>query len=86
MTPRLIPGQGILTVRFRWRRRGQIRVVKHPADSSMWIVKRLSHRLPDGRWHLVADNAEDGSGSERFGPVDLADSWLVIASVPLRLM
>jgi hypothetical protein len=52
----------------------------------MWIVKRLSHRLPDGRWHLVADNAEDGSGSERFGPVDLADSWLVIASVPLRLM
>lgn len=86
MVPTLVPGQGVIAVRQRRCAAGQIRVFRHPETPSMWIVKRLDHRLDDGRWFVTPDNPAEGTGSERFGPVDLTDSWRVLFSIPLRLM
>lgn len=86
MVPSIEPGQGVIAIRWPRRRAGQVRVARHPVDQSMWIVKRLGHAVDAERWHVVADNRNDGVDSDQFGPVDLSDSWLVILVVPLRLM
>lgn len=86
MLPALSPGQGIIAARWFRRRPGQVRVFRHPTQTEMWLVKRLDHALPDGRWHVVADNPDGGVGSESFGPVDLATSWLVVVVVPMSMM
>jgi hypothetical protein len=95
MEPTLRPGQGLIAVRWRRRRAGQIRVVRHPV-APMWLVKRLSHRIesdegggtrhPTDRWYVTADNPEVGVDSRTLGALDLTDSWLVVVAVPLRWM
>lgn len=101
MEPTLQPGQGLIAVRWRKRRPGQIRVMRHPV-APMWIVKRLSHRIgalepdahgdgppperPSDHWFVTSDNAELGVDSGSLGAVDLTDSWLVVFAVPLRWM
>jgi hypothetical protein len=86
MVPFLQPGQGVIAIRWPHRRAGQVRVVRHPADHTMWIVKRLDRAVDAERWHVLADNRTEGIDSEQFGPVDLSDSWLVVVAIPLRLM
>ena len=92
MEPALVPGQGLIAVRWPRRRPGQIRVVHHPT-APMWMVKRLSHRVDAGqtdgageRWYLTADNPRLGVDSRTLGAIDLTDSWLVVIAVPSRWM
>ena len=84
MRPGLVPGQGIIAIRWPRRRRGQRRIVAHPYEP-MLIVKRLQRREPDGRWWVTADNPV-GTDSSHFGPVDLTTSWLVLVTIPVRWM
>ncbi|MEY2974026.1 MAG: hypothetical protein RIR49_446 [Actinomycetota bacterium] len=91
MEPTLVAGQGIIAIRWRRRRPGQIRVMRHPT-APMWMVKRLAHRVPpaegaDGdRWHVTADDPLLGVDSRTLGSIDLSDSWLVVIVVPRRWM
>ena len=91
MLPALHPGQGLIAIRWGRRRPGQIRVVRHPR-AEMWIVKRLSHRVPgagrvDGEpWIVTADNSAVGVDSRVLGAIDMRDSWLVVVAVPRRWM
>jgi nickel-type superoxide dismutase maturation protease len=70
MEPALHPGDWLLVRRTRRISPGQIVLARHPNEPDMLLVKRVTRRMPDGRWWLSSDNPAAGTvDSRRFGPV-----------------
>ena len=84
MRPALAPGDGLLAIRSRRVRRGQLRCFEHPRRPGFWLVKRVGHIRRD-RFEALSDNQEAGAVDSRvFGDVPVDGSYLVIARVPAR--
>lgn len=81
MLPTLMAGDGIVAIRSDRLRRGQVRCFEHPGRPGFWLVKRVGD--VDGS-SFVARSDHDAPGvvdSRRFGPVDVATSWLAIVRI-----
>jgi len=84
MLPTLRPGDGLVAVRRRRIRRGELRVFEHPMRTGFWLVKRVGHIRGD-RFEALSDNTDAGAVDSRtFGDVPVAGSYRVIARVPFR--
>jgi hypothetical protein len=86
MRPALHPGDGLIAVRSRRLRRGQIRCFEHPARPGFWLVKRVGDI--DGT-AFEARSDHDGPGivdSRQFGAIEAADTYRVVCKVPQRLL
>lgn len=84
MEPTLRPGDGLLAVRSRRARRGEIRVFEHPMRPGFWLVKRVDHVRGD-RFEAVSDNPDAGAvDSCVFGDVPIAGSYRVVWTVSAR--
>lgn len=82
MEPTLRAGQGLIAVRSRRARPGQLRVVEHPHRPGFWLVKRVSEVLGDGRMRIGSDNPDaEGSDSRDFGALAVAGSYRVLMVV-----
>ena len=85
MLPALAPGDGLLAIRVRRIRRGEIRVFEHPDRPGFWLVKRAGH-IRDGRFEALSDNPRAGPvDSRRFGDVPISGSYRVVLRVPKAL-
>jgi len=86
MEPTLVAGQGLVAMRCRRARVGQLRCVEHPHRPDFWLVKRVAS-VDHGSMTVISDNADVGSvDSRRFGPVPIAGSYRVIVRIPRRWM
>ena len=89
MLPTLGPGDGLLAVRVRTPRRGQLRVFRDPTLPSRWLVKRVGGVRGDGRsatFEACSDNP-DAPGvvdSRQFGWVPAEGSYRVAWTVRRR--
>ena len=82
MQPALQPGDGILAVRSRRIRRGEIRCFEHPQRPGFWLVKRVGD-VRGERFEARSDNPEaDSVDSRRFGLVPIRGSYRMIVRVP----
>jgi hypothetical protein len=87
MEPTLADGQGLIGVRWRHARVGQIRCIEHPARPGFWLVKRIDDVFDDGTISVLSDNRESTRADSRtFGPVRADDSYLVVLRIPRHLM
>jgi len=87
MEPTLVDGQGLVGVRWRRARVGQLRCVEHPDRPGFWLVKRIDEVFDDGTISVLSDNRESTRADSRsFGPVPADGSYLVVLRVPRRLM
>lgn len=85
MLPVLAPGDGLLAVRSRRIRRGEIRIFEHPDRPGFWLVKRVGH-VRDDRFEALSDNPGAGAiDSRRFGDVPIVGSYRVLLRVPRAL-
>jgi phage repressor protein C with HTH and peptisase S24 domain len=81
MLPSLRPGDGLVAVRSRRARPGQIRVFEHPGRPDFWLVKRVGS-VSGARFEAVSDHPEAGAVDSRaFGPVETAGSYRVVFRV-----
>ncbi len=86
MLPILHPGDGLLTIRSSRLRRGQIRCFEHPQRPGFWLVKRVGDVRAD-TFEARSDNDAPGvTDSRRFGFVQAAGTYRLIARVPRRLI
>ena len=84
MQPDLEPGDGLIAVRSRRIRRGQIRVFEHPRRPDFWLVKRVGHVRAD-RFEAISDNpGAPAVDSRSFGDVPIDGSYRVVFRVPSR--
>ncbi len=86
MRPTLSPGDGLVGVRGRTPRRGELRVFRHPHRSTLWLVKRVGDVLPSSSGAVFEALSDDpvaaGAGDSRsFGPVAAAGSYRVLWTV-----
>ena len=82
MLPTLRPGDGIVAVRARRIRRGEIRVFEHPDRPGFWLVKRVGHVRGD-RFEALSDRSDPGAvDSRQFGDVPIAGSYRMVLRVP----
>jgi hypothetical protein len=87
MEPTLEDGQGLIAIRTRSARVGQLRCLEHPRRPGFWLVKRVSEVHPDGTMSVLSDNrAATTADSRSFGTVPVAGSYRVLLRVPRRLM
>jgi phage repressor protein C with HTH and peptisase S24 domain len=79
MHPTLMPGDGLLAVRCRRLRRGQIRVFPDPRRPGRWLVKRVGD-VGSARFEARSDNprAPGVVDSRQFGWVPAAGSYRVV--------
>lgn len=85
MEPTLSDGDHLLIVAGR-PSYGDIVVVAHPDPvRDTVLVKRLDSVLPSGQLVVRSDNADVGTDSRSFGPID-PDSMLGIATVCLNTL
>lgn len=86
MRPTLEPGDGLIAVRSRRIRRGQLRVLEHPHRPGFWLVKRVGDVRGD-RFEAVSDlQAPHVVDSRRFGDVPVAGTYRVLVRVPARFV
>lgn len=78
MLPGLRPGDGLLAVRSRRLRRGQIRCFEHPHRPGFWLVKRVGDVHADTFEALSDRDGPDVVDSRRFGPVAVDDSYRMV--------
>jgi hypothetical protein len=84
MAPALRPGDGLVALRRRRIRRGEIRVFEHPDRPGFWLVKRVGHVRGD-RFEALSDNPAAGTiDSRTFGDVPIAGTYRVVVRVPIR--
>ncbi len=73
MVPILKPGDEVLADPFAYRRShpqpGDIVIARHPLRSDVYLIKRVSAVLDDGRCHLDGDNPAESTDSRAFGMV-----------------
>lgn len=86
MRPTLEPGDGLLGLRSRRARPGQIRVFRDPSAPTRWLVKRVGDVRGAGRTATFAacsDNprAPGVVDSRRFGRVSVLGSYRVVWTV-----
>jgi len=82
MEPTLRPGDGIIGLRTKRIRRGEIRCFEHPGRPGFWLVKRVGDVRGD-RFEARSDNAEAGAvDSRRFGLVPITGSYRMLLRVP----
>jgi hypothetical protein len=87
MEPALVDGQGLIAVRSRSARVGQLRCLEHPHRPGFWLVKRVSEVHGDGTMSVLSDNRTATSADSRsFGPVAVDGSYRVVVRVPQRWM
>jgi hypothetical protein len=90
MVPTLVDGQGLVAVRSRRARPGQLRCLEHPLRPGFWLVKRVASVDPHesgANMTVSSDNRTiDTVDSRRFGAVPVAGSYRVIIRIPRRLM
>lgn len=70
MLPTLAAGQFVLVDEQRTPVAGELAVARHPFEPDLLVVKRVGTIEPDGRFVLVSDNAEAGTDSRSWGPID----------------
>jgi hypothetical protein len=79
MRPALREGQGLLSVRSRRAKVGQLRVLEHPLRPGFWLVKRVSEVLPGERMRVLSDDPSATDADSRdFGSVPVAGSYRVL--------
>ena len=84
MLPAYRPGDGLIAVRSRRVRRGDVRVFEHPERPGFWLVKRVGH-VRGQSFEAVSDNPTAGAiDSRRFGDVPVEGSYRVVLRVPAR--
>ncbi|MEO6570498.1 MAG: S26 family signal peptidase [Ilumatobacteraceae bacterium] len=83
MTPTLLPGDGLVAIRSRRLRRGQIRVFPHPSRADFWLVKRVGD-VRGRRFDARSDNPVGAVDSRQFGDVSVDVSYRVLFRVPAR--
>ena len=84
MLPSLRPGDGLIALRSRHVRRGQIRVFEHPDRPGFWLVKRVGH-VRGERFEAISDNPDASAVDSRaFGDVPIEGSYRVVLRVPAR--
>ncbi len=86
MLPSLRPGDGLLGLRVRGARRGQLRVFPDPTSPTRWLVKRVGAVRGSGArtvFEARSDNAEAAGvvDSRQFGWVPAAGSYRVVLTV-----
>jgi hypothetical protein len=87
MEPTLVDGQGLIAVRSKSARVGQLRCLEHPDRPDFWLVKRVSAVHADGTMSVLSDNRDVTMADSRsFGPVPIAGSYRVVLRIPHRLM
>jgi len=76
MLPLLKPGDEVLVDTRAYRKTppqpGDIVVALHPYQDGMFIIKRITVRLDDGRYRLEGDNSAESTDSRSFGAVSAA--------------
>jgi phage repressor protein C with HTH and peptisase S24 domain len=83
MMPTLRAGDGLIAVRSRRVRRGQVRCIEHPERPGFWLVKRVGDIRGD-TFEALSDNRTDRTvDSRRFGFVPVEGSYRMIVRVPL---
>lgn len=86
MLPTLQPGDGLIAIRWRRLRNGQIRCFEHPRRPGFWLVKRVGAVHGDA-FEARSDNLAAGAvDSRQFGPVPGATSYRLLVRVPRRLL
>jgi hypothetical protein len=86
MRPALGPGDGVVAIRSRTLRRGQIRCFEHPERPGFWLVKRVGD-VRGSSFEARSDNvAAGGIDSRRFGDVDVDGSYRMWFRIPRRLL
>ena len=84
MLPSLEPGDGLVAIRSKRLRRGQIRCFEHPDRPGFWLVKRVGDVRGD-TFEARSDHETPGVvDSRRFGPVPIAGSYRVLVRIPRR--
>ncbi|WP_256736152.1 S26 family signal peptidase [Mycolicibacterium hippocampi] len=83
MRPTLNPGDGLLALRDDNPQRGQLRLFRHPAKSSQWLVKRVGDVYRGERsvtFEARSDNpnAPRAADSHDFGWVEATETYRVI--------
>lgn len=87
MEPTLVAGQGLVAIRCRRARPGELRIVEHPHRPDFWLVKRVERLTDDGRMWVRSDNpAAEGGDSRQLGAFAVDGSYRVVIRVPRRLM
>jgi len=82
MSPALREGQGLLSIRSRRAKVGQLRVLEHPLRPGFWLVKRVSEVGPSGQMRVLSDDLSATDVDSRdFGSVPIAGSYRVVAVV-----
>lgn len=86
MQPTLQPGDGLVAIRSRRLRRGQIRCFEHPHRPDFWLVKRIGGITGD-TFEACSDNDLPGVvDSRRIGLVPVDGSYRLLFRVPKRLL
>ena len=86
MEPTLVAGQGLIGIRRRRVRPGELRCFEHPYRPDLWLVKRVDAAGGD-TMIVTSDNPIEGTtDSGTFGPVSVAGSFRVVVRIPRRWM
>lgn len=84
MLPVLRSGDGLIAVRSRRVRRGQIRCFEHPDRPDFWLVKRVGE-IRGRTFQAVSDNRSVPTvDSRRLGFLPVAGSYRMLMRVPVR--
>lgn len=84
MRPALQPGDGVIAIRSRHVRRGQIRCFEHPDRPGFWLVKRVGDVSGDAFQACSDCDDPDVVDSRRFGQVAIDGSYRVVLRVKQR--
>ena len=85
MAPTLHAGDGVLAVRTRRARAGELRVLEHPWHPGEWLVKRVAEVDGAGGMRVESDNPEvTRADSRTFGTLPVRGSLRVVLRVPRR--
>lgn len=84
MRPSLEPGDGVIAIRSRRLRRGDIRCFEHPGRPGFWLVKRVGD-VRGTTFEARSDNTDaNTTDSRQFGHVDVDGSYRMALRVRPR--
>ena len=87
MEPGIADGDGLIGMRTRRARAGEVRVFRHPYRPDSWLVKRVHEVRDDDTMWVLSDNADATRADSRtFGSLPVTGSYRVILRIPARLL